>query len=334
MKSPRGQEESLANAPPAPVAEPPITGEPPASQRRPVDRASTSASEVDPRARGRRPEFERPIPEDSETRLRPYGVPLDPEGVALRAEFEAVDFDTLGDAEFASFAAEFAARARHRQERGLVIAGNDFETRIIRRLTALVSERRLPRPIFGLARSHRGDWLAIAKRARDDRERRAAAAGRADRAPGDPSNARVPPVAKSAAPPPQDDEPDETPLDLPRLRARAHGSSLVVVGGVAKPEKLERLRRRAEIEIEWIGLDAGKSASTVAALARRIRDGRLVALVLLNGLLDHKQSEPLMTAAREVGLAVAYADKAGKGAFTRALMELERRLGGEPPAAL
>jgi hypothetical protein len=266
---------------------------------------------------------------DSATRLRPHGVQLDADGASLRAEFEAVEFETLGDAEFASFAAEFAARARHRQAQAGVPGGNDFETRIIRRLTALVSERRLPRPIFGLARSHQGDWLAIAKRARDDRERRAAATSRAET-----SSARLPVAPKTLAPPPVEDEPEDTPLDLPRLRARAKGSSLIVVGGVAKPEKLERLRRRAEIDIEWIGLDAGKSASTVSALARRIRDGRLVALVLLNGLLDHKQSEPLMTAAREVGLAVAYADKAGKGAFTRALLELERRLGGEAPSAL
>lgn len=329
MKSPRAHQNPPANDPPVALADAPTAGEPPVSHRRPIEQAPSSTPQPDSHARRER--FERAGAHGSALRVRSHRAPLDAEGAALRAEFEALELESLSDAEFASFAAEFAARARHRQERGLVAASNDFEGRIIRRLTALASERRLPKPVFGLARSHSGDWLALAKRARDDRERRAAA--RAAAAQAGASSARVPVATKTLAPPPADDEPEDTPLDLPRLRARARGVSLIVVGGVAKAEKLERLRRRAEIDIEWIGLDAGKSASTVAALARRIRDGRLVALVLLNGLLDHKQSEPLMTAAREVGLPVAYADKAGKGAFTRALLELERRLGGEAPAA-
>jgi hypothetical protein len=77
--------------------------------------------------------------------------------------------------------------------------------------------------------------------------------------------------------------------------------------------------------LTWVGLEAGRSASAVTALAKRIRDGRLAALVLLNGLMDHKQSEPLLIAAREVGLPVAYADKAGHGALARAFLELETR---------
>jgi hypothetical protein len=126
-----------------------------------------------------------------------------------------------------------------------------------------------------------------------------------------------------------DDAREEEPLDLPRLRARASQAEVVLVGGVVKNEKLDRVRARTGIEVDWVGLDVGKSAAAVAALAKRIRDGRLAALVLLNGLLDHKQSEPLISAARDVGLPVAYADKAGKGALVKAFVELERRLGDE-----
>jgi hypothetical protein len=264
----------------------------------------------------------------SEGRIRAY-VQLDAEGESLKAEFESVEYETLSDADFSSYATEYAAMARLRQERGLAIEGSELESRIIRRLTALAHQRILPRPVFGLSRSHRGDWESIAKRAREERERRAAAprVDRGERVASYPSSTTLRAAMKVAEEEPADDDArEEEPLELPRLRARAEQSEVVLVGGVVKNEKLDRVRRRTGIDVEWIGLDAGKSAAAVAALAKRIRDGRLAALVLLNGLMDHKQSDPLMSAAREVGLPVAYADKAGKGALVKAFVDLERRL--------
>lgn len=262
----------------------------------------------------------------SESRVRPY-VPLDPEGEALKVDFEAVDYEALSDLDFSSYATEFAALARLRQERGLAAEGSELESRIIRRLTALAHQRNLPRPVFGLSRSHRGDWEGIARRAREERERRGASAARPERAAAGFPSSKSLRTTKSVDDDAGDDEArEEEPLELPRLRAKAAQAEVALVGGVVKNEKLERVRARTGIEVEWIGLDAGKSAAAVTALAKRIRDGRLAALVLLNGLMDHKQSEPLVTAARETGLPVAYADKAGKGALVKAFVELERRL--------
>ncbi len=304
---------STTQAMPVPVAPPPASDPAPVTRRRVVGYEPQPSSS----------------PDEPEPRSRPYGGALDAEGVALRAEFDALDFDSLSDADFTSHATELAARARHRQERQLVVPSIDLETRIIRRLTALAHQRRLPRPIFGLSRSHQADWASLARRARDEREKRAASAAmRAARSAPESSPNRVP-TPNSAMPAYARDDDDDAPLELPRLRARAKADALVVVGGVVKAEKLERLRKSTGIEVEWIGLDVGKSASTVAALAKRIRGGRLAALVLLNGLMDHKQSEPLMSAARDVGLPVVYADKAGKGALSRALLELDRRLGAD-----
>jgi hypothetical protein len=263
------------------------------------------------------------------TRRRP-SEPLDDDGVAFKEEFEAIDFDDLKDPDFLSYANEFAARARLRQEQGLSTP-SDLEGRIIRRLTALAATRSLPRPVFGLSRSHKGDWAAIARRVRDEREGRASAP---DRPSGLTHRISIPAQVEVAAATdddavPAEDEQRESdaPLALPNLRAAAADAEVVMVGGMVKREKLDRVRARTGIPVEWIGLAAGKSAAAVASLAKRIREGRIAALVVLNGLMQHKEYEPLIAAAREHGLPVAYADKAGKGALVKAFVELEERLG-------
>lgn len=257
-------------------------------------------------------------------------VPLDDEGAALKAEFESIDFDNLKDADFLSYANEFAARARLRQEQGL---GNeqDFEGRIIRRLTALAAGRSLPRPVFGLSRNHKGDWEAIAKRVRDEREGRMTIPDRPTSLThrlAIPKSVEITSAAEATETQEDERAEIEPPLVLPRLQAAAADAEVVMVGGLVKREKLDRVRARTGIEVEWIGLAAGKSPQAVAALAKRIREGRLAALVLLNGLVDHKQSDPLIAAAREVDLPVAYADKAGKGTLVKAFVELEARIAG------
>jgi hypothetical protein len=263
------------------------------------------------------------------TRRRP-SEPLDDDGVAFKEEFEAIDFDDLKDPDFLSYANEFAARARLRQEQGLSTP-SDLEGRIIRRLTALAATRSLPRPVFGLSRSHKGDWAAIARRVRDEREGRASAP---DRPSGlthrisIPAQVEVAAATDDDAVPAEDDQREsDAPLALPNLRAAAADAEVVMVGGMVKREKLDRVRARTGIPVEWIGLAAGKSAAAVASLAKRIREGRIAALVVLNGLMQHKEYEPLIAAAREHGLPVAYADKAGKGALVKAFVELEERLG-------
>jgi hypothetical protein len=271
-----------------------------------------------------------PMPEPALARRRVI-APLDDESVAFREEFESIDFDALKDADFLSYASEFAARARARQEQGLS-PSHDIEGRIIRRLTALASARTLPRPVFGLSRAHKGDWAAIARRVRDEREGRVSVP---DRPSGlthrisIPAQVEVAAIADEASVHVEDEQGEiDAPLELPRLQAAAVDAEVVMVGGLVKREKLDRVRARTGIEVEWIGLAAGKSAAAVTALAKRIRAGRLAALVLLNGLMSHKESEPLVAAAREVGLPVAYADKAGKGSLVKAFVELEKRVGG------
>lgn len=101
----------------------------------------------------------------------------------------------------------------------------------------------------------------------------------------------------------------------------------LIVGGIVKQEKLARLRADVgpDIDLAWTALDAGRSSSAVASIAARLRSGRIDRLVLLEGLLDHKQSEPIVAAAREAGALFAYAHKGGLSSVRAALFDLELR---------
>jgi hypothetical protein len=99
----------------------------------------------------------------------------------------------------------------------------------------------------------------------------------------------------------------------------------VLVGGMVKREKLDRLQERFAIGIEWI--DTQRSGmNTVANLENRLRDGRISALVILDGLIGHIHSEPLVQAARRAGVPLAYGDRGGTGSIARAFSEIETQL--------
>src|SRR5262249_40690633 len=115
------------------------------------------------------------------------------------------------------------------------------------------------------------------------------------------------------------------PLELPHLTAASAGAAVVIVGGTIKNEKLERLRQRTGLQIEWVPVEHG-SGHAVGALERRIREGRLCGLIILQDLIAHKYSEPLLHAAREAELSWAYGGKAGTAVLDKALRDLDAAL--------
>lgn len=84
----------------------------------------------------------------------------------LERDFAATPFGAMRLEEFLLHADEFAARARALQDRS---GGDPVSQRIIRRLTALVHERDLPRRVFGLSRAHAADRAKVADEARAKR---------------------------------------------------------------------------------------------------------------------------------------------------------------------
>lgn len=130
-------------------------------------------------------------------------------------------------------------------------------------------------------------------------------------------------IAPQSAPPATEDA-------WPDLTARSRTAPLVLVGGVPKPEKLAELPSTLRGSAEWIDTTR-HGTHAIGNLERRIRDGRVAALVVLEGLVSHKHSEPLLSSARMSGVPCARAGKGGRLALRRALDEIEsalRRGGG------
>lgn len=302
--------------PPAPVATPvaaPVTS-PPVASAPVAPMASVSMRE--------------PVVRELPARESRFDSVLSPGVEGLVRDVRAMNFEALPVDLFRASIEEFAARARHLQE---VHAGRSVDEdaigRIIRKLTALVGERGLS-GIYGLSRSHSADWATLAQEAGRKRERIAAGAS-ARAASSLTQRLRIPDalrtqVAKEGSDE-SEDEDEETGLELPRLRAASRDGAVVIVGGGVRNEKLERVRRMTEIQIEWVPVEHG-GTHAVDVLERRIRDGRLCGLIVLQDLMGHKHYEPLVQAARQKGLACAYGGKAGKASLEKALRELESLL--------
>lgn len=265
------------------------------------------------------------VPEEPRAPVAPRRVETDPEIEGLYKEFHAMEFDSLSDGLFKPWAEEFACRARGLQARGLA-DGNDLLTRMFRVLTAKAFQRNT-RDIFGLARSHHGDWVARAERAK--REREQVQAGPAPRSVS--TRIVIPEALRAAVAAPEEDEGAAWP-ELPKLLALCAERPLVLLGGVVKQEKLERLKKHLGAEVEWIATDNGNPQG-IASLERRVREGRVGAVVVLEELIGHRHFSPVVDAARQVMMPIAYGAKAGKASIVRALQDIEAMLGKEPPAA-
>jgi hypothetical protein len=98
----------------------------------------------------------------------------------------------------------------------------------------------------------------------------------------------------------------------------------VVVGGPGRQTK--SVPTDLESQLEWIDTTR-QGTVAIGNLTQRIRGGRVAALVLLEGLVGHRHSEPLVGAAREAGIPLAYAGKGGRTALERALGDVVARLG-------
>jgi hypothetical protein len=110
----------------------------------------------------------------------------------------------------------------------------------------------------------------------------------------------------------------------PSVAPPSHAPPLVVVGGVPRPERARALPKSVAERIEWIDTTR-QGTVAIGNLTQRLRARRVSGLVLLEGVVGHRHSDPLVSAARDGGVPVVYAGKGGKGALERALLELMKR---------
>jgi hypothetical protein len=112
---------------------------------------------------------------------------------------------------------------------------------------------------------------------------------------------------------------------LPRLEAALRGGPLVIVGGINQREKLLPLPPSLRSHVEWVETSR-QGTHAIGNLAIRIKQRRLAAVILLEGSLGHKHSDPLIAAAREARVPAAYAGKGSQASLLRAVLQLERML--------
>jgi hypothetical protein len=117
---------------------------------------------------------------------------------------------------------------------------------------------------------------------------------------------------------------DRTPW--PRLLKCGQDAPIVVVGGSPRPEKLDETLGALSGRVEWIETSR-HGTHAIGNLAQRIRQRRVSALIVLDAVVGHKHSDPLVSAAREVRIPTTYAHKGGVAALARAFTQLEKMVG-------
>jgi hypothetical protein len=117
----------------------------------------------------------------------------------------------------------------------------------------------------------------------------------------------------------------EVPASLASLGHALASGPIVIVGGLARTDRLARIPEAVRNAIEWVDT-ARSGAHAIGNLAQRIRQKRVAGLVIIDGQVSHKHTDPLLAAAREVNLPAAYAGKGGQNALMRAIASLEHML--------
>jgi hypothetical protein len=190
--------------------------------------------------------------------------------------------------------------------------------------------------VKGLSRDHRADWERVAREARrrvqafdEDVEATTAVVPVREKkevvATSEPKvEAKPIPRADDSAPGERKSENSREWPVLDALRARLAEAPLFLVGGLRVEEKLTLVRDRFGLEPEWHEIYHGAPRAT-AAIAKRIRRGKIGAVVLLEGLTGHSNADEVVAACKASDVPFALADRAGSGSLQEAFEALDRQ---------
>jgi hypothetical protein len=118
-----------------------------------------------------------------------------------------------------------------------------------------------------------------------------------------------------------------TPIAAPALQSRiAKSGKLVIIGAISGREKGSSLPPELAGLAEWIDTERD-GVHAVGNLPQRIRQGRVSGVVILDRVVQHKHTEPVIAAARDAKVPVAFAGQGGKASLARAVAQLEEMLG-------
>jgi len=117
-------------------------------------------------------------------------------------------------------------------------------------------------------------------------------------------------------------EPASEPPSAPSAKPRAPRGKLVIIGAISGREKSSALPAELAADAEWIDTERD-GVHAVGNLPQRIKQGRVSGVVILDRVVSHKHTEPVVAAAREARVPVAFAGQGGRASLARAIAQLD-----------
>lgn len=114
---------------------------------------------------------------------------------------------------------------------------------------------------------------------------------------------------------------------LPFVAAACSAQKMVIVGALKGRKK--PLPSPLDASVEWVDTSDG-GAHAIGNLPQRIRQGRVFGVIICDQAVQHKHSEPLVSAARAAKVPVGFAGKGGARSLARALEAIEEQLSTSP----
>ncbi|HWZ91373.1 MAG TPA: hypothetical protein VNW92_21070 [Polyangiaceae bacterium] len=116
-------------------------------------------------------------------------------------------------------------------------------------------------------------------------------------------------------------KPAPTPPAIPSVRPSGLRGKLVIIGAISGREKASALPAELAADAEWIDTERD-GVHAVGNLPQRIKQGRVSGIVILDRIVSHKHTEPVVAAAREARVPIAFAGQGGRASLLRAIAQL------------
>jgi hypothetical protein len=197
-------------------------------------------------------------------------------------------------------------------------------------LGALKTEGGVTGFIRGLAFGSTGDWENIARKCRRkvaDYDRDAEKPVTPSRRPSQKEPVTALGAALAKAKLVEDKKAPAAAHSWPKLPLlRALEGPILLAGGMLVPEKIVSIKERFGFDVEWhvIDHDSPRGENT---LEKRVRAGKVGAVILLEGVMRHSTWKSIVDACDNASVAYAMGDKAGTASLEAAFNDLERKLG-------
>ncbi len=143
--------------------------------------------------------------------------------------------------------------------------------------------------------------------------------------------APVPPLPASSTKRPrrrnpgEEGEPLGAPGRYPLLTRVAVSHGVLLIGGVTQTNTVDRCERELGLLLEWVPV-IGANSHAQRNVVGRVSRGTLGAIIILEGLVGHRLSGPLVRACKLVGTPFAYGGRAGSEQLRAAFRDLEQSL--------